>query len=364
MHAADLQSNAPRDNFDPMKRTMVLNFADERSRWAITDAALKRLIAALPAEWQLRNVQAPVSSRGDGSGISSEALEAVRGAEIYAGFGLPRELFLAATEGVAARLRWVHSGAAGVGALLYPEMLAADVVITNSAGIHAPPMAETVIAAALHFARGIDFAVRSQAGHAWDQSRFEGVDSPIVELSGATMGILGFGGIGREVARRARALGMRVLATRRSAAGSEADAEVLRGDEAGMKRVLQESDVVVIALPSTGETRALIGSRQLALVKPGAVIINVARGNIIVTADLIAALQAGRLRGAALDVFEQEPLPADSPLWELPNVLVLPHVSATTARFWERELDLILDNFGRYLRGAPLRNTVDKQAGY
>ena len=153
MHAADLQSNAQRDNFDPMKRTMVLNFADERSRWAITDAALKRLRTALPAEWQLRNVQAAVSSRGDGSGISSEALEAVRGAEIYAGFGLPRDLFLAATAGAAARLRWVHSGAAGVGALLYPEMLAADVVITNSAGVHAPPMAETVIGRLVEAAR-------------------------------------------------------------------------------------------------------------------------------------------------------------------------------------------------------------------
>jgi phosphoglycerate dehydrogenase-like enzyme len=344
-----------------MKR-FVLNLADERTRWTITPTALAQLKAALPRNWELVNLSAPTSSVGDGRGVSEEALNAVETAEVYVGFGFPRELLLAAGKG--GRLRWVHTGSAGVGSLLYPEMLTSDVVLTNSAGIHAHPMAETVIALALHFARGLDFAVRSQAQGVWDQSAFESTSSPITELQDLTMGILGYGGVGREVARRASALGMRVLATRRTAATSDAHAEILVSDPAGVQRVLREADVVVIAMPATGETRGLIGARELALMKPGAVLINVARGDIVVERDLIAVLERGAIRGAGLDVFEHEPLPAESPLWQLPNVLVLPHVSGTTARFWEREAELIVDNIGRYLAGLPLRNTVDKARGY
>lgn len=346
-----------------VKRKLVVNFRDERTRWAITPAALERLRTALPSDWQLAQVTAPVSSRGDGSGATDEALRAVAGAEIYTGFGFSRELFLAATATEPA-LRWVHSGAAGVAALLYPEMIESDVVITNSAGVHGPPMAETVIAAALHFARGFDFAVRNQATHTWDQSAFETVTSPVVELAGRTLGLLGFGGIGREVAQRAQALGMRVLATRRSGSGMVNGVETLTGNPAGVERVLRESDVVVVAMPSTPETRGLLDARRLALLQPHAILINVARGNIIVESELARVLREGRLRGAALDVFEPEPLSPDSPFWELPNVLVLPHVSATTDRFWQREADLIIENLGRYLRGEPLLNVVDKIRGY
>lgn len=343
-------------------RQFVLNMADERTRWAITPAAVAQLKAAFPHDWELVHVTAPTSSIGDGRGTSEEALRAVENAEVYAGFGFPRDLWHAAAKG--GQLRWVHTGAAGVASLLYPEMLASDVVLTNSAGIHAHPMAETVIALALHFARGLDFGVRSQAQGAWDQSAFESTSSPIIELQDLTMGILGYGGVGREVARLARALGMRVLATRRTATLNDANAEVIVGDAAGVQRIMREADIVVIAVPSTAETRGLIGARELALMKRSAVLINVARGNIVVERDLVAALEHGALRGAGLDVFEHEPLPAESPLWRLPNVLVLPHISGTTTRFWEREAELIIDNLGRYLRGLPLRNTVDKARGY
>ena len=286
--------------------------ADERTRWAITPAALAQLRDALPDDWRLIDINARVSSVGDGSGVSPEALEAVAGAEVYAGFGFPPELFRAAT-GNRARLRWVHTGSAGVGALLYPELVSSDVVITNSAGIHARPMAETVIAMALHFARGFDYAVRNQARALWDQSEFESVQSRVVELAGRTMGILGFGGIGREVAQRARALGMRVLATRRHADRKVADVEIVAGDARGVERVLRDGDVVVIALPSTPETRGLIGARELSHMKPNAVLINVARGNIVDEAALIEALQRGTIRGAALDVFAHEPLAPNRP---------------------------------------------------
>lgn len=343
-------------------RRFVLNMTDERTRWAITSTALAQLNAALPRDWELVNVTAPTSSVGDGRGTSEEALTAVRSAEVYAGFGFPRELLLAAAEG--GKLRWVHTGAAGVASLLYPELMASEVVLTNSAGIHAHPMAETVIAMALYFVRGLDFAVRSQAEGVWDQSAFATTSSPVTELQDLTMGILGYGGVGREVARRARALGMRVLATRRTAGTKDAHAEVIVGDRVGVQRVLREADIVVIAVPSTAETRGLIGANELARMKRSAVLINVARGNIVVERDLVDALQRGSIRGAGLDVFEHEPLSPDSPLWRLPNVLVLPHISATTTRFWEREAELIVDNFGRYLRGLPLRNRVDKTRGY
>ena len=344
-------------------RTFVVNMADERTRWAITADALAQLQSMLPEDWRLLNINAPVSSVGDGSGSSEEALAAVADAEVYAGFGFPRALYRAATAN-GAKLRWIHTGAAGVGALLYPELVSADVVITNSAGIHARPMAETVIAMALHFARGFDFAVRSQTLAKWDQSAFESVRSRVVELDGLTMGILGFGGVGREVARRARALGMRVIAARRNADRTSPDAEIVAGNAPGIERVLRVADVVVIAMPSTSETRGLIGARELGLLKPNAVLINVARGNIIDEAALIDVLKAGAIRGAALDVFAHEPLAENSPLWALPNTLILPHISATTPRYWEREAALITENFGRYLRHEPLLNTVDKTAGY
>jgi phosphoglycerate dehydrogenase-like enzyme len=343
-------------------RQFVINLSDERTRWAITPPALAQLKDVLPPDWKLVNVTAPTSSIGDGRGVSDEALRAVQNAEVYAGFGFPRELLIAAARG--GRLRWVHTGAAGVASLLYPEMIASDVVLTNSAGIHAHPMAETVIGMALHFVRGLDFAVRSQADGVWDQAAFASTGSPVTELQDLTIGVLGYGGVGREVARRALALGMRVLATRRTAVTSGAHAEVMVGDRAGLQRVLGEADIVVITLPSTAETRGLIGASELALMKRSAVLINVARGNIVVERDLIDALQRGALRGAGLDVFEHEPLSPDSPLWRLPNVLVLPHISGTTNRFWEREAELIVDNFNRYLRGLPLRNTVDKTRGY
>jgi D-2-hydroxyacid dehydrogenase (NADP+) len=331
---------------DP-KHNLVINFNDERPIWAVTDDAVARIRAALPSDWALTRLNQPVSSKGDGPKTStSEALEAVKQAEIYIGTGFPVALLRSAQE--TARLRWIHTGAAGVKSLLYPEMLASDVILTNSAGIHAEPMAETVLAMILYFARGLDFARNSQMRRSWDQSPFEGAHSPVAEIAGRTLGILGFGGIGREAARRAEALGMRVLRTR-------ADS---------IERILRESDFVLVALPSTNETRHMIGAAQLALMKPGAVFINVARGDIVEESALVDALQGGALRGAALDVFEQEPLSESSALWQLPNVLILPHVSATTSRFWERQADLIVDNIGRYLRGEPLRNVVDKTRGY
>lgn len=324
--------------------SLVINFNDERPIWSITDDAVTRIRAALPENWNFLRLNEPVSSKGDGNTIvSSEALDAVQHAEIYIGSGFPRELLAAAN-----RLKWIHTGAAGVKSLLYPEMLASDIVLTNSAGIHAEPMAETILAMILYFARGLDFAVKSQALGRWDQGPYELAHSPVKEVAGQTVGIIGYGGIGRESARRAEALGMKVLRTRRDS----------------VETILRESDFVVIALPATPATRGMIGARELSWMKRSAVLINVARGEVVDEAAMIHVLGRGLLRGAALDVFENEPLSEDSPLWRLPNVLILPHVSATTSRFWERQADLIVENMGKYQRGEPLRNVVDKKRGY
>jgi phosphoglycerate dehydrogenase-like enzyme len=279
------------------------------------------------------------------------------------GFGVPADLFQAATEGAEGRLRWAHTASAGVGGSLHAGMRASDVVLTNSAGIYAEPMADTVLAMLLHFARGIDFAVRAQAERRWDKTPFDAEDMPLRELSECTLGIVGLGGIGRAVARRGVALGMRVVATRRSGTEGPEGVEVLSGADA-LHRILPRSDVLVVAVPQTDTTTAMIGARELALLPEGAVVVIVARGGVIDEDALVAALRSGRLRGAGLDVFSREPLPDESPLWTLPNVLVLPHVSGASHRFWRRQTDLIIQNLRRYAAGEPLLNTVDKQAGY
>lgn len=340
---------------------LVLNLDDVRPVWSMPEWAPREIRAALPAGWEVVELRGAADGRGDGGGPVPEALAAVRGAEVYMGFGFPEPLLAAAREGGDA-LRWVHSAAAGVGGSLYPAMRESEVILTNSAGIHAPPMAETVLGMILHFARGLDFAVAAQRERRWGKPAFEGADTPVREVAGTTLGLVGFGGIGREVARRARALGMEVLALRRSGAPAEG-VEVLTG-EAGLEELLRRSDHVVLALPETRDTRGLMDAGRLAAMKEGAVLVNVARGGVLDEEALAGALRSGRLRGAALDVFRKEPLPSDSPLWEIPNVLITPHVSATSRGFWRREIDLVVENLRRYLAGERLRNEVDKLAGY
>jgi phosphoglycerate dehydrogenase-like enzyme len=215
----------------------------------------------------------------------------------------------------------------------------------------------------LHFARGLDVAVRAQAERRWDKAPFDDVESPIRELNEATAGIVGLGGIGRAVAHRAAALGMTVVASRRGGGDGPDGVEVLHG-EGALHQLLPRADYLVITVPLTAETEGLIGARELAMLPDGAVVINVARGAVLDEEALIHALRSGRLRGAGLDVFAREPLPDDSPLWTLPNVLVTPHVSGASHRFWRRQTELIVQNIRRYAAGQPLRNTVDKKAGY
>ena len=342
---------------------LVLDLEDRRPIWAIPDWAIRELREALPADWDLHVVRGPTDGSGDGvAEPSAEILEAVESARIYVGFGIPAKV-IEVGEGA---LEWVHSGAAGAGGSLHEPMLASRVSFTNSAGIHGPPIAETVIGMLLHFARGLDYAVAAGHRREWDDAPFLSADTPVRELSSMTIGILGYGGIGREVGKRARALGCRVLGLRRSAPDSNPDAHgvnILSGPD-GLDELLHQSDALVVAAPDTRETRGLLTSERIRKLPRGAILVNVARGRILHEEALAMALQDGHLRGAGLDVFCTEPLPAEHPFWDLPNVLITPHISAVTRRFWRREMDLILDNLDRFLRGAPLRNEVGKNRGY
>lgn len=337
---------------------LVIDLSDARPIFALPDAVVATLRSAVP-DWPILVIDAPTSGTGDGAHrASGEALAAVQaGAEVYMGFGIPAELIRAGQA-----LRWVHSGAAGVRGSLTPELQQRDVVFTNSAGIHGPPVAETVVGYLLHFARGLDHAVRSQSEGRWDKSRFDAGDAPVRELSDSTVGIVGVGGIGREVAWRAAALGARVVGTRRRAEPVEG-VELFTGPDA-LSRLLDESDYVVLTVPETDETQGLIDARALDRMRDGAVLVNVSRGGLVDDDALVAALESGRLRGAALDAFSVEPLPAGHPFWMAPRTLITPHTSAYTHRFWERESELMLDNLRRYRAHEPLRNVVDKAAGY
>ena len=344
-------------------------YSPDYPAWCIPDESLAMIREALGAGWHVVPVREPMWAGGDGSRTVPEAVRTeIRDAEVYMGFGISRELFLAAEN-----LRWVHSAAAGARASLFPEMVAADTLFTNSAGIHAEPLAEWALAAMLHFARGFDIAMRAKYEHVWRYEPLAGHQSPLRELAGSTVGIIGFGGIGSAIGRKARALGMRVTAMRRNpgAAGGagQLDAEsdspaddVLGPDD--LPKLLETADYVVISVPETPDTAGLIGPRELARMSPGSVLINLSRGGIVDEDALIEALRSGRLRGAALDVFRREPLPPDSPLWEMEHVLLTPHTGSITPALWKRETRLILENVRRYLAGEPLKNAVNKSGGY
>lgn len=339
-------------------RAVVMALSESRPVFRMPPEVEEAVRAALGPDRPLRVVRTPVAGTADGTGPPEEALDALADAEVYLGMGVPAEV-LEAGPG----LKWVHTGTTGVGSSLTPEMRARDVVFTNSRGVHGPPVADTALAMILHFARGLDLAVRAQARGAWDTTAFDAARPPLRELAGSTVGVIGLGGIGEEVAARARALGCRVLGLRRRALGGPPGVELLAGDE-GLRTLLAESHFVVLCAPETPATRGLLDAGALAAMREDAVLVNVGRGGLIDEDALAETLAAGRLRGAGLDVFVREPLPSDHPFWRLPNVLITPHVSSYTDRFWARETELIVDNVGRWRRGEPLRNVVDKDAGY
>jgi len=342
-------------------RLLVVDLAARARNWALTPEGEKRILDATPDGWHVHIVRALTSSDGDGPREpSEESMTAIAGAEVYFGFGIPRPLFL-----VAKKLRWAHSAAAGVGNALYPEMMQSHVQLTNSAGVHAIPIAEYVVAGILHFFRGFDVVAAQQREQKWDKSFFTAERSPVREIGGARILIVGTGGIGGQVALRMHALGAHCVGIRRrlELGAPPGFDRVMALDE--LDAELPTADVVVLATPLTNASRGLITRERLAAMKRGSVLVNVARGALVDEDAVVDALREGHLRGVALDVFREEPLAADHPLWQLPSALLSPHISPVSpGRFWPRALDVFCDNWGRYVRGDPLRNLVDKHAGY
>jgi len=290
----------------------------------------------------------------DYSGVTAELLDT----DIFVGWSLrPQQL------ASAPKLKWLHSTAAGVAQLMYPELRVSGIAVTNASGVHTIPIAEHVIGLLLALAHRFPSAFRHQAARHWGQQEIWNEPIRPRELRGATLLVVGLGAIGSEVARLARAMGMRVLAVTRS--GHAAPELAVRvAPASALDALLSEADFVVLAAPETMETRHLINAARLAKMKSTAYLVNVARGSLVDEAELVAALRARRIAGAALDVAAEEPLPESSPLWTLENCFITPHLSGASDSLWERQGELLFDNLDRWFSGRELRNRVDPARGY
>ncbi len=295
-----------------------------------------------------------------------QAVAGIRDADALFGYLTPAML------GAARRLRWAQSPTASMEKYLHPELVQAPVIVTNMRGIFSDVIADHVFGFILCFAKNFHTYIRRQMAGVWqalgrDAGELPGYAGPgevhpsdcaAITLADSTLGVIGLGGIGAETARRGRAFGMKVLAVDPQAQAHEG-VTLLRPER--LDELLAGSDFVVIAAPHTPETFKLMNRPRLQCMKRTAYLINVGRGVIVDLADLTAALEAGEIAGAGLDVVEIEPLPAGHPLGRMPNVIITPHTAAASPRIAERHLETLLDNLQRFVAGQPLLNVVDKQ---
>ncbi|MGH9652456.1 MAG: D-2-hydroxyacid dehydrogenase [Bryobacteraceae bacterium] len=319
------------------------------------------LAVCAPDHYALRNLDeirdlANLSATTDPKDIERLA----RQAEVIVYSTLTTDLPFADIWRHAKNVRWIHSLSAGVEPMLLPEVIASPVTITNARGVYKRSLAEFVVLGMLYFGKEVRRLIESQRAHRWDKFTVEWLPNKI-------MGIAGFGEIGRECAALAKPLGVKIYAVRRKPELSVSDPladRVFAPSE--WKSMLRELDFLVAAAPLTPETRHMIGAEEFAAMKPSAVVMNVGRGPVIDEQALIQALREKRLRGAALDVFENEPLPPDHPFWDMENVLVSPHnTDRTRDPDWlDLSMQAFVENFLRYVSGQPLEKVVDKQAGY
>jgi phosphoglycerate dehydrogenase-like enzyme len=316
---------------------------------------LWRLPAWFGERLHTRFPELEIVQRQSYDGIEQE----LREAEVVFTISLRPDQFAAARS-----LRWIHAPTAAVHQLLFPELIHSPVVVTNSREVHGPVVAEHVMALMFALSKKIPQAVLLQERATWGQEAIWKEGAQPREIAGATLGLIGVGSIGSRVAQMASALGMRVIAVRE---------HVEKGTPHGVERVLpisqlhellRESDFVVIAAPLTPATQSIIGAGSLAQMKASAYLINVGRGPQVDVAALVDTLRARRIAGAALDVFDREPLPPDSALWELRNFLITPHTAGLTDKLWSRHYELFSENLRRYCAGESLLSVVDKQKGY
>jgi phosphoglycerate dehydrogenase-like enzyme len=258
----------------------------------------------------------------------------------------------------ASDLRWLHLMGTGVDAVLFPELIESDIVVTNLRGVDIYNIPEHLLGMMLVFARDFLRLVRGQVGHRWMHG-----EAHVFELGGQTLGIVGLGAIGQGLAWRAKAMGMRVVGVRRTVSERPAGVDAVYPLD-GLHDLLAESDHVAICLPLTPQTRGLFGAAEFAAMKSTAYLYNIGRGSTVDQAALIAALRANQIAGAGLDVVTPEPLPDDSPLWDIPNVFITSHNAVYTPYYAERGFERLRENLGRFQRGEPLISVVDKREGY
>ena len=280
-------------------------------------------------------------------------------AEIVVSWTLRPNQFTAAN-----KLRWIHSPAAAVHQLMFPELIESEVILTNGSEVHGATVAEHAIALIFALAKKLPLAMRCQEQRVWGQNQvWESRPQPR-EVAGATLGLIGLGSIGTEVAKRASAIGMRVIAVRNRVEAEKPDNVEQVYASSQIDLMLSQSDYVVIAAPLTSSTAGMINAERLASMKPDGYLINVSRGQLVDESALAEALHSGKIAGAALDVFEKEPLPPESPLWDLPNLLITPHIAGFSEKLWDKHYAFFTENLRRYLNHQPLIATVDKDKGY
>jgi phosphoglycerate dehydrogenase-like enzyme len=315
--------------------------------------ALKLLVMANPAASYLRLLEQIAEPVDIHVGNDLEFLRThAPNADVLLNAG-PEANLLQAAFPFAKKVQWVHTLSAGVDKVLFPELIDSPVPLTNGRGAFKDGLAEFALASMLFFAKDLRRLVRNQEAVRWEH--FD-----VVFLRGQTLGVVGYGEIGRETAKLARALGMQVAATRRRSPPDTAELYPLER----LRELLSISDYVLVATPLTPETKGMIGEAELSAMKTSAVIINVGRGPVIDEPALIAALEQKRIRGAALDVFNQEPLPEGHAYWRLHNVLLSPHSADHTVGWEQLAMQIFLKNFELFRNGQPLTNVVNKKAGY
>lgn len=328
-----------------------------------SDPIMDRLKAISP---RLKFIRKPVKAASEISGDTWKTIDI-----LYSTRVLPEP-------DEAPRLRWIQAHNAGVDHLLSQSLLqsAEDILVTTVSGIHAPKIAEYTLGMILAFAHKIPVMLRLQAHSDWPETRFEQLLPRT--LRGSTLGIVGYGSIGRETARLAQAFGMDVLATKRDVKHPEQHGEYNipgTGDPDGtqvnrlyppeaLKSMLAECDFVQVTVPSVAANKKLLGEAEFAAMKRHAVLINIARGDVIDENAMTQALQSGQIGGAALDVFEIEPLPVTSPLWGMDNVIISPHVAGNTDHYFEDAAEVFAQNLERYIADEELLNVVDRKRGY
>jgi phosphoglycerate dehydrogenase-like enzyme len=317
------------------------------------------LVLANPGEPQLAILNERLTQASTIIGNAAEAFEgdAIRATVLFNWSGslaLFKKVFT-----MCPNLLWVHSRSVGLERTLFPELIESSVPLTNGAGVFSASLGEFALGAILYFAKDFRRMIRNQMAGMW-----EAFD--VSWAAGHTVGIIGYGDIGRAIAERVRALGMNVLAVRRNAFSSEGGNPLVAETYPAERRIemISRCDYVVVAAPLTSETRGMIGEAEFAAMKPTAVVINVGRGPVINEEAMVRALTGGRIAGAALDVFDHEPLPMGHPFYKLENVLLSPHCADHTPDWLDNAMKFFIEQYERFRKGQPLLNIVDKKLGY